>query len=108
MIVKTKRDIASLKNMTSLRINNKDFVAEEIGLQTSNAFVEFIRKKLAVRLRRVVFKRFFHPVYVREFFGAGFPLFSVSIPRLNLVGASSNSPALSVSHFASNNTSLVP
>ena len=30
--------------MTSLTINNKDFVAEEIGLQTSNAFIEFIRK----------------------------------------------------------------
>ena len=30
--------------MTSLRINNKDFVAEEIGLQKSNAFVKFIRK----------------------------------------------------------------
>ena len=30
--------------MTSLIINNKDFVAEEIGLQKSNAFVMFIRK----------------------------------------------------------------
>ena len=59
-------------------------------------------------LRGVVFKRFFHPVYVREFVGAGFPLFSVSIRHPNLVGVSSNSPALSVSHFASNNTSLVP
>ena len=28
--------------MTSLRINNKDFVAEEIGRQKSNAFVKFI------------------------------------------------------------------
>ena len=81
--------------MTSLTINNKDFVADEIGLQTSNAFIEFIRK-IGCAPSRGRFQTVF----------PGFPLFSVSIRHPNLVGVSSNSPALSVSHFASNNTSL--
>ena len=65
---KNYRYIARLKNMTSLRINNKDFVADEIGLQKSNAFVKFIRK-IGCAPSPDRFQMFFHPVYVRECFG---------------------------------------
>ena len=74
--------------MTSLRINNKDVAVEEIGLQKSNAFVKFIRKIGCAPSPGS--------------FQTGFPSGGVGPTCVNF-----GSPALSVSHFASNNISLV-